>query len=292
MFKTIVTKLGIRLALSTAYHAQTNGASETLNNVLGTYLKASVSKYKDDWPMLAPLCALYYNTSASTALGGRTPAEVKFGFKVTFPFQIAGGEEGEESEGPLKSLEQRQKMVLQSAKDSLSHYKDMMIKASTHEDKDTRSFKVGDKVMVSTKALFPKNLYVGNKKTSARFLGPYEIEQVMTPGHAYKVKLPPKSRAHPVINISYLKYVKETDEFIGRPSQEVDEEQDNEQLYLIDKILKHFKKKGQYYFRVRWDRYGPEYDTWEPEESFRLEDGTIVNEVLLEYLRDKKISLS
>ena len=290
VFKSIATKLGIRLALSTAYHAQTNGSTETLNNVLGNFLKAAANRYRDNWPELAPMCALFYNTSVSSALGGRSPAEVKFGFKMNFPFHMAD-EDGEgELEKPLQRLAERQQVVLQCAKDSLSAYKDLMISATTQEERETRSFKVGDQVMVSTKALVPKNLYVGNRKTSARFIGPYKVLEVVTPGHAFRVQLPEKSKAHPVINISHLKYFLSTDEFQGRPSDEADH--DDQRLYLIEQILKHRKRKSAYCFLVKWDRYGPEYNSWEPEESFRQDDGTVVNEILLEYMKKHKINLA
>jgi hypothetical protein len=288
VFTTIAKKLGIRLALSTPYHAQSNGGVETLNNVLGTYLRTCVNAYRDNWPELAPMAALFYNTSGSTALGSRSPAEVRFGYAMQFPFDIPEPGEGDGSD-PISKLQERQRIVLQCARDALSEYKDLMIKGSMRGVREMRNLKVGDKVFVSTKAILPKNLHVVNRKTSQRFVGPYVILKEVVPGHAYELKLPPGARAHPVVNISHLKLLKETDEFAGRPdAQEIQEEL---KLYAVEKILKHHRIKGVYSFRVRWEHYGPEFDTWEPEECFRQEDGSIVNEVFLEYLKQHRIKL-
>jgi transposase InsO family protein len=194
VMKDICRSLGIRLALSTAYHAQTNGSTETLNNVLGTYLRANVNEYRSNWPELLPMCAMYYNTSRSNALN-MSPSEARFGIVVTFPLQIKAIEEGEESE-PLARLRGRQKTILQCARDTLGDYKDIMIRGSSSQN--TRNLKVGDSVMVDAKALLPKNLHVVNRKTNQRFLGPYKVLEEISAGFAYKVELPPKSRAHPV----------------------------------------------------------------------------------------------
>lgn len=93
VMKNICQSLGIRLALSTSYHPMTNGSTETLNNVLGTYLRAYVNEYRDNWPSLLPMCAMCYNTSRSTALN-MSPSEARFGVSVTFPIQIKAIEGG------------------------------------------------------------------------------------------------------------------------------------------------------------------------------------------------------
>jgi putative transposase len=287
VMKNICRSLGIRLALSTAHHASSNGSTETLNNVLGTYLRANVNAHRDNWPQLLPMCAMFYNTSKSTALN-MSPSEARFGIAITFPIQIKAIEEGEESE-PLARLRERQKVILQCARDTMGEYKDIMIKGSANQH--TRALQVGDSVMVDAKALLPKNLHVVNRKTNQRFLGPYTVIGEVAPGYAYKVQLPPTSRAHPVFNISFLKKILITDEFDGRPEAQGDP-QEELMDYIVEKVISHRRRRGELYFLVRWNGYGSEYDSWEPDLSFRQDDGTITNEILLEYLSKHKLNLS
>ena len=42
---------------------------------------------------------------------------------------------------------------------------------------------------------------------------------------------------------------------------------DGESVYEVDQILKRRLNKGKLEFRIRWKGFGPEFDTWEPEEN-------------------------
>jgi hypothetical protein len=55
--------LGIKLAMSTAYHPQTNGLTERINQVLESYLRTFTSRQQDDWDDLLPLGEFFYNNS-------------------------------------------------------------------------------------------------------------------------------------------------------------------------------------------------------------------------------------
>jgi hypothetical protein len=55
--------LGIKLALSTAYHPQTDGHTERINQVLEGYLRTFTSRRQDDWDDLLPSGEFHYNNS-------------------------------------------------------------------------------------------------------------------------------------------------------------------------------------------------------------------------------------
>lgn len=48
---------------------------------------------------------------------------------------------------------------------------------------------------------------------------------------------------------------------------EDDRENDEEDVYVIEKIVRHRRKNKQYLYLVRWENYGPEDDTWEPHDE-------------------------
>jgi transposase InsO family protein len=55
--------LGIKLALSTAYHPQTDGQTECVNQVLEGYLRTFTSRWQDDWDGLLPMGEFFYNNT-------------------------------------------------------------------------------------------------------------------------------------------------------------------------------------------------------------------------------------
>jgi hypothetical protein len=55
--------LGIKLAMSTAYHLQTNGQTECVNQVLEGYLRTFTGRRQVDWDGLLPMGKFFYNNS-------------------------------------------------------------------------------------------------------------------------------------------------------------------------------------------------------------------------------------
>jgi transposase InsO family protein len=59
--------LGIKLAMSTAYHPQTDGQTECVNQVLEGYLHTFTSQQQDDWDGLLPMGEFFYNNSVHSS---------------------------------------------------------------------------------------------------------------------------------------------------------------------------------------------------------------------------------
>jgi hypothetical protein len=70
--------LGIKLAMSTAYHPQTDGQTEHVNQVLEGYLHTFTSQRQDDWDGLLPMGKFFYNNTKHT-LTQQTPFMVDTG---------------------------------------------------------------------------------------------------------------------------------------------------------------------------------------------------------------------
>ena len=67
--------------------------------------------------------------------------------------------------------------------------------------KETKNWKKGDRVLLSTKDLVFKERPV--KKLVDRYVGPYTIEEVIST-NAVKLWLPTSMRIHPVVNVSRI----------------------------------------------------------------------------------------
>jgi len=87
--------LGIRPRMSTAFHPQTDGKTERLNQTIEAYLQAFTSKEQDDWARLLPMAEFAYNNS-TTMGNGVSPFYTNYGFhpvttgpRTTEPFNPA-----------------------------------------------------------------------------------------------------------------------------------------------------------------------------------------------------------
>ena len=55
--------LQVEIKLSSAYHPQTDGQTERVNQVLEQYLRCSINYYQDNWVDLLPLAEFAYNNT-------------------------------------------------------------------------------------------------------------------------------------------------------------------------------------------------------------------------------------
>ena len=65
--KELYRLLGIKLASSTAWHPQTNGQTERVNQELDQYLQLFVNERQDDWYDLLPLAEFQHNNHVHSA---------------------------------------------------------------------------------------------------------------------------------------------------------------------------------------------------------------------------------
>ena len=62
-WKNLCEIIGIKRNLSTAFHPQSDGQTERLNQTLEQYLRTFINYDQDDWVQLLPLAEYAYNTS-------------------------------------------------------------------------------------------------------------------------------------------------------------------------------------------------------------------------------------
>jgi len=70
--------LGTKRKLSTAYHPQTDGQTERINQEIGTFLQHYVNYQQDDWMDWLAIVEFSYNDKKHVATG-KTPFELNFG---------------------------------------------------------------------------------------------------------------------------------------------------------------------------------------------------------------------
>jgi len=70
--------LGTKRQLSMAYHLQTDGQTERINQKIGTFLQHYVNYQQDDWTNWLAAAEFQYNDKQCAATG-KTPFELNFG---------------------------------------------------------------------------------------------------------------------------------------------------------------------------------------------------------------------
>jgi hypothetical protein len=65
--------------MSTAFHPQTDGQTERLNQTIKSYLRTFVGKEQEDWVCLLPMAEFAYNNSVSAG-NGMSPFYANYGF--------------------------------------------------------------------------------------------------------------------------------------------------------------------------------------------------------------------
>ena len=77
-WQALMDLLGVRTKLSTAFHPETDGQTERVNQTIEQYLRHDCSWKQDDWSELRPMAELAYNSTKSETTG-MSPFEANYG---------------------------------------------------------------------------------------------------------------------------------------------------------------------------------------------------------------------
>lgn len=81
--KALFQALRTQLAMSTAYHPQSDGQSERVNQCVEMYLRCAIQYTPSKWQKWLSLAELWYNTSFHTSLGC-SPFRALYGYDHVF----------------------------------------------------------------------------------------------------------------------------------------------------------------------------------------------------------------
>ena len=269
-------QLGTKLTMSTAYHPQTDGQTERANRTLEEMLRAYVNFQHTDWDEHLSHLEIAYNNSKQASTG-YTPFYLNSGQEILLPIDDAIKPARVSANPEAAGRIQRLHNDLQRARDHIDKAQQRQARNADQHRRDV-SFKVGDKVLLSTDHLRMINIK-GTPKFSEKFIGPFAIKRVVGP-NAYELDLPATMQIHPVLNISRLKvYHDGVVAFPARPNPRprpppVVGKENETNRFEVDSILasrvrKHRGRGGHSHveYLVSWKGYGRWEATWEREDA-------------------------
>lgn len=264
-WKTLCKRVGIQQRLSTAFHPQTDGGTERMNQEIITYLRAYISYAQDDWAKLLP--------SAMVAINNRDNSKTGFSpFFLTHGYHLDSIQRQTISSTNRKDPKVRANAFLNRLYDGQEISKAAMVTAqhimehnANRNKRPAEKLKVGDKVWLNLKNVSTPQL----KKKLSWANAKYKVLKEVSPD-VYELDVP--SGIHPKFLVDLLR--RDPDDPF--PSQVTDDNQPpplldgKNPLYGVEKILRAEKFKGRRLVCVKWTGY--KETTWEPRQNLVLTD--------------------
>jgi len=200
-WQEVMQLLEVALDKSSAYHPQTDGQTERVNQVLEHYLRTYCTWDQDNWVELLPFAEFCYNNIVHSATK-LTPFFVAYQQHPQNNFKHPE-EADHESNNPeaVKTVETLEAMRSAMRENMEAAQRRMVKYFNLKVAEKEPTFKVGDWVMVNAKNIKTRH---PTKKLDYKLRGKFRIKRLIGT-NAYELELPPSTgKIHPVFHISLL----------------------------------------------------------------------------------------
>jgi hypothetical protein len=254
-WKSFNNNLGTKLSFSSAFHPETDGQTERLNQTMEQYLRCYTNYTQDDWVDLLPLAEFSYNNSdhASTK---QSPFLANYGYHPTMDFCLPNDQ-------PPNDRTQTLKETINILTENIQKAQDAYTSQANKKRKPAPELKIGSKVWLRTTNIRTNR---PSKKFDYRKLGPFKVIEKINPV-CYRILLPDTMRIHNVFHTSLLEEVSQNDLSNRHQAPPLPIVVDGHEEYEVEAILSHRRHRGRIQYLVQWKGYGPEANTWEPREN-------------------------
>ena len=194
--KELNNLLGIQTKLLMAYHPQTDGQMERINQELEQYLRVFINHRQEQWLDWLGTAEFAYNNKIHAATKNSL-------FKVNYRQDLRMGFEGRRKgkyEVVGKFVEKMRK-IQEEAKVALRKAQEEMKKFADRKQEKGEEYRVGDSVLLSMKDLKWQMKGRRSEKLMECFVGPYRIKGIIS-SNAIELELPRTIKIHPVVNVS------------------------------------------------------------------------------------------
>jgi Integrase zinc binding domain/Integrase core domain len=197
-FRAMLSRLGVNSALSTAYHPQTDGTMERVNQEIEAYLAIYCHFHPETWKKSLATLEFTHNNrrhadrpkTSFEIIQGESPKVLPLTYENTkFP-----------------SINDKVKQMMADRDEALAAHELARTRMAERRRNTFIPFTIGQKVWLDTRNM--KMNY--HKKMAPKREGPFEIEEVLGPV-TYQLKLPTTWKIHNVFHAVLLKPYVETE---------------------------------------------------------------------------------
>jgi hypothetical protein len=208
-WKSLMVGFETKLLFSAAYHPQTDGQTERVNQILEDMLRMHVMHQPKKWEDYLPLVEFAYNNGYQESLK-MSPFESLYGRKCKIPIILSN---------PMDRITIGTDMLKEMEQEVIHIKKNLKIAQDRHKSyvdrkRTPREFKKRDHVYLRVRPRKSSLIMGACAKLAPQYCGPFEVlDRVgLIP---YRLSLPPKVKAYNVFHVSLLKkYVHDSNHII------------------------------------------------------------------------------
>jgi hypothetical protein len=273
-WKSLHEALGTKLSFRTAYHPQTGGQTERVNQILEDMFHACVLSYGAKWEDCLPFAEFSYNNSYQSSLQ-MAPFEALYGQKCHTPLNWS--ETGESQVfGPdiIREAEEQVQLIRDRLKAAQSRQK-----SYTDPKRRELVFNSGDFAYLCVTPLKGMQCFHVKGKLAPRYIGPFKI--LAHRGEvSYQLELPKElSDFHDVFHVSQLwRCLQVPDKpkvFKNIDHHSIDLNHDltyrERPIRILEESIRLTRRCKIKFFKVQWSNHSEDEATWEREDYLRSE---------------------
>jgi transposase InsO family protein len=240
--------LGTELRMSSAFHPQTDGATERANRTVTQMIRQCVRPDQKDWVFKLPAIEFAIN-SARSSTTGFSPFQLNYGRN---PSPMIW--QGQEEFPGVRRFAERMKLAMMSAHDAIIAAR-IVNTVQANRKRAVAEYKLGDLVYLSTKNItLPKGRA---RQLAPRYLGPFAITKVLKEGATYQLNLSDelvKRGINRSFHASLLKpHVPGDDRrFPGRLPSQIPGFGEKPEEWIVESIIAHHGKGTRSDFEILW----------------------------------------
>ena len=222
--------LGIETKLSTAYYPETDKQMKRTNQELEQYLRMYVNHRQNNWLEWLATAEFAFNNKVHTATK-MSLFQVNYERESRMGFDIRKKGKNEKAEEFVREMKERHEKV----RAALVKSQEEMKRQADRNRKEAEEYRVGNKVLISTKDFSMELMKRATKKLMEKFIGPYVVKKIVLE-NTVELELLVSLQIHPVVNVRRIvKYREQVEgqKKIPPPPVEVAGEKE----YEVEKIL-------------------------------------------------------
>ena len=158
-------------------------------------MRIYVNHRQNNWAKWLAMAEFAYNNKVHTATK-TSPFQVNYGREPRMGFNIRKKGKNKKAEEFVREMKERH----EKARAALVKSQEEIRRQADRSRKEVEEYRVGDKILISTKDFSMELMKRVMKKLTEKFIGPYVVRKIVSE-NAVELELPVSLRIHLVVNV-------------------------------------------------------------------------------------------